>query len=727
VNASLELRDVLRLALEKVLELFDFPSGVIRLLAPATGELVLAAHAGLPPPLEVELSATFRVGEGPVGLATQRREPVALEDIATSDFAGSPWAAHGYHTFVAVPLLSRGMLLGSLNIASLEVRPVSETDRDLLEAVAGQIGMAVANAELYTAAQRKIEYLSALHQCSRDVGPAPDLEHVLKLVTARMAGLLRLERAAVAFWERETDQLAIAACHPAGGPYAGLRAPLRTLPLARSVLAEGQAVVSGDPGGEGLLPADFVQAQAIRAALAVPLVAHEERIGMLLGDRGGELLMLSADEMELAMIFANQAAVWIAGARLFVREHQARSAAEAAETRFRGLLESAPDGIVIVDEQGRIALLNTQAEKMFGYERGELLGGPVEGLLPERYRAGHEPFRTAYVSRPRTRPMGAGLDLLARHRDGSEFPVEISLSPLRTPEGLLVTSVIRDVTDRKQQQDALARQAQELARSNAELEQFAYVASHDLQEPLRMVASYTQLLARRYRGKLDADADEFIAFAVDGVNRMQALINDLLAYSRLRTKGAEFAPTDCSVVLDEALANLQAAISESGGVVTRGDLPTVVADRRQLMQLFQNLVGNAIKFHGETAPRVEVSARLRDAGGETDGGRRTEDDGSASSVLRPPSSISNPQSAIRNPQWEFAVRDNGIGIDPEHQERIFLIFQRLHSRAEYPGTGIGLAICKRIVERHGGRIWVQSAPGEGTTFFFTLPKGAMPQ
>jgi PAS domain S-box-containing protein len=264
-----------------------------------------------------------------------------------------------------------------------------------------------------------------------------------------------------------------------------------------------------------------------------------------------------------------------------------------------------------------------------------------------------------------------------------------------------VGSQIGQFIERRRAQQALAENARELARSNKDLEQFAYVASHDLQEPLRMVASYTQLLERRYKDKLDDEAREFIGYAVDGAMRMQTLINDLLAYSRVGTRGKPLARVKCDELLRHALANLKVALDESQARIEVQPLPAVLGDATQITQLFQNLIGNALKFHGNKPPVVHLAAELIDA--------------------EPGSPLPAPHSQTTK-HWRFSVRDEGIGIEPQYFERIFVLFQRLHTREEYPGTGIGLAVCKRIVERHGGRMWVESKPGHGATFFFTIPE-----
>ena len=359
------------------------------------------------------------------------------------------------------------------------------------------------------------------------------------------------------------------------------------------------------------------------------------------------------------------------------------------EDRYDGLLEAAPDSMVVVTQDGQIVFLNLQAEKHFGYHRDELLGHKITYIIPEGFAERLVAYGRRNAAETLTQQIDTGLELIAQRKDGSEFPIELTLSPLESANGTLVTAAIRNISVRKAADAALLATIKELKRSNEELAQFASIASHDLQEPLRMVASYMELLSKRYKGKLDADADEFIAFAVDGATRMQELIKDLLAFSRIGTQVVALTDTPSEIALQKALQNLRGAIEDRGAQVTHDHLPEVHADEVQLVQLFQNLVGNAVKYHNGGIPQVHVSA-TRD----------------------------------NDHKWVFSVRDNGIGIEPQYFEKIFGMFQRLHKRSEFAGTGIGLAICKKIVERHGGDITVELKPGTGSTFHFSLAERA---
>jgi PAS domain S-box-containing protein len=371
-----------------------------------------------------------------------------------------------------------------------------------------------------------------------------------------------------------------------------------------------------------------------------------------------------------------------AAARDVTLRKRAEEAARRASAYNRSLLEASLDPLVTIGPDGKVTDVNAAAERATGCARTALIGTDFSDYFtdPAKARAGYQQvFREGLV---RDYP------LELRHRDGRVMSVLYNASVYRDEGGQVigVFAAARDITLRKRAEEEIRRYAQDLQRSNQELEHFAYVASHDLQEPLRTVSSYSQLLARRYRGRLDADADDFIGFMVEGAARMQTLINDLLTFSRIGTRGKPFAPADAAQIVAAAKENLEAAIAETGAAITHAALPPLVGDPTQLTQLFQNLFSNAMKFrHPDQPPRIHVSATRQERA------------------------------------WQWSVHDNGIGIDPQFFERIFILFQRLHAREEYPGTGIGLALCKKIVERHGGRIWVESDPGTGSTFHFTLP------
>ncbi|MBS4096939.1 MAG: DUF3365 domain-containing protein [Sulfuricella sp.] len=368
------------------------------------------------------------------------------------------------------------------------------------------------------------------------------------------------------------------------------------------------------------------------------------------------------------------------------------NALQESEERTRLLINSTAEGIFGIDMAGNCIFCNQAALSMMGIlEESTVIGQNLHRLLYHTQPDGtpRPPEECRLLDTLKNQESVRLADELLWRADGTSFPAEIASYPVLRDEAIVGAVVsFHDISERKHAAEILAKRTEELSRSNRELEQFAYVASHDLQEPLRMVASYTQLLARRYKGKLDQDADEFIAFAVDGANRMQRLINDLLTFSRVSTRGQPFAPTDFNAILGEVLDNLQIAIQESGANVTRDELPTLMADPTQIAQLLQNLIGNAIKFHSDAPLHIHVGA------------------------------------AHSEGEWVFSVSDNGIGIAPEFFERIFIIFQRLNPRDQYPGTGIGLAVCKRIIERHGGRIWVESTPDQGSVFRFTLSEEA---
>lgn len=375
------------------------------------------------------------------------------------------------------------------------------------------------------------------------------------------------------------------------------------------------------------------------------------------------------------------------------------------EEYIRSILQTSNDAYISMDMRGIIIEWNQRAGDMFGLDRGAAIGHPLKDtIIPMRFRQAHEKGLERFLRTGVGPVMNKTIELSALHRKGHEFPVELTLWPTKFDDQFHFHAFIRDISERKKTEAALQKAygelekrvedrtkelqvySEELVRSNADLQQFAFIASHDLQEPLRMVSMYVDLLGQHLQGSLKSDAKEYMRFVQEGAMRAQRLINELLEYSRIGTKGQNFPPTLLGEVLRHVLSLLEVSIKENNATVTFNPLPMLPADRFQMEQLFQNLISNAMKYHTKEPIKIHITAEKRGV------------------------------------EWLFSVSDNGIGIDPKYHETIFVIFKRLHAAKDYPGTGIGLALCKKIVEWHGGKIWVESKPGAGSTFFFTLPE-----
>ncbi len=347
-------------------------------------------------------------------------------------------------------------------------------------------------------------------------------------------------------------------------------------------------------------------------------------------------------------------------------------------------LEHSPLAIIEAEQTGVIARVNQAAEQLLSHTARELVGQPLQSVLPKRLHAAYEQAREGYLADPRFQRV-SGVEVAVCGRDGVEIPVAVNLSPVPVASGLLVRITLVDIRKQVELERSLRATAEELARSNTELDEFASIASHDLQEPLRTLSGFAQLLQRHHGEQLDTDAQEFIGYILESARRMQDLINDLLAYSRIGRRELRPEAVDTKELVEEVTWSLASAIDDAGAEIVVHSVPCVQADRRQLEQLFQNLISNAVRFRGHDRPRIDVSAVQSGDG------------------------------------WKFSVADDGIGVDPSLAERVFNMFERFHGQDRHDGTGMGLAICHRIVERHGGRIWVEPRRGGGSVFSFTLP------
>ena len=628
--------------------------------------------------LDIKVEVQGELGKGPTGTSIRENRSVVNDDFAINP-ATSPWREpaqrYGFRASAAFPLQRQGKVIGAFTLYASEPKAFDREQVGLLESLSADISYALDDLDK-----------------ERRRGLA---EESLRETRDYLENLIDYANAPIIVWD---PSFKITRFNHAFERLTGLRA--------------AEAL---DKQLDTLFPEESRDASLEYISRTIS-GERWEVVEIPIKNINGSVRTVLWNSANIYDKDGTAVIATIAQGQDITDRKQAEWALRETKDYLENLIDYANAPIIVWDTSFRITRFNHAFERLTGLDARDVHGKPLDTLFPEMSKEDS----LEYIKRTLSGERWEVVEIPIKKIDGSVRTVLWNSANIYDKDGTTALATIaqgQDITERKRAEEGLrkardeleqrvqertadltkasmeqearaqelAKKTEDLIRSNSELEQFAYVASHDLQEPLRMISSYVQLLSRRYEGKLDKDADDFIAYAVEGTKRMQQLINDLLAYSRVGTRGKPPEPTDFEDVFSEATANLKMTTEEAGAVVTHDQLPTAMADKLQMVQLFQNLIGNAIKFRGKDVPRVHVSAKQE---GEL---------------------------------WVFSVRDNGIGIDPQFHDRIFTIFQRLHGRDEYPGTGIGLAVSKKIVERHGGRIWLESELGKGTTFFFTVP------
>jgi PAS domain S-box-containing protein len=654
-------------------------------------------------------------------LIAKTKKPLVIKDVYTDERIGIKRQLiekYGVRSILAAPLIVRDKLIGVLYSSYYYVKPIfSQTEIDFAEKLSTSVSLTIQNARLFSELEKRAKTIEALYAVDRVISQSLDLSTIFRDALSKALEVTEIDAGGIFLLEEDGETLTLK-------HYQGISPELaQTFSKVKvGVGVGGMAIKSGKPVVVEVekYPRSQLRSLLVKnrifSIVSTPLISKGRAVGTFTFISRRQR-SFSQDNLDLIASIGNQIGVAVENAYLYEKSKQSEELSKALnninltinstldfdEIMRRVIMESAK---AIGCETASITLREGDywvVRYIYGFSE-ELIGSRFtdeevpHGALAAQSKQSvviNDAYNDNRVNREVMERYGVRsvlvTPLIVRervigniyynyHSAPTAFaPAQVDFTRKLAASATLALEDSRLYAERE-------RYITELARSNAELEQFAYIASHDLQEPLRMISGFTQLLAKNYKDRLDKDADEFIAFIVDGAMRMQRIIEDLLAYSRVGTRGKPFEPTNLEDIFNHAVTNLKAAIEENKAVITHDSLPTVIADASQLVQLFQNLISNAIKFRKkEEPPRIHVSTnRKRD-------------------------------------EWVFSVRDNGIGIASEFMDHLFQLFQRGHPAGEYPGTGIGLAICKRIVERHGGRIWAKSEPGKGSTFYFTIP------